>query len=301
MRERIRGYADAVLDEADSRLGTIADEVAAIDDLLRASDDLRGALTDPGLPAHVRRSVLTDLLGDRVDGTTLRLLVEVVDEGRPTELVDDVAWLVERTRAAADDLHAVSASPLGRIAALERVEGFTGAVLAALRASDSGNFDEIEDELFRFARVIEGSDQLMAVLSDRDVAVEAREGLVTTLLQGKATPATIRLARYATRVGRPRDYVTLLDAITERVAEETQRHVAEVRAPIELTDEQRERLAAALTRIEGRQIDVRVIVDPSVLGGFVATIGDSIVDASARHRLDQLRERLILPDANFSA
>ena len=47
----------------------------------------------------------------------------------------------------------------------------------------------------------------------------------------------------------------------------------------------------------GQRVEVRVVVDPSVLGGFVATIGDTVVDGSVRHRLDLLKERLVLSEA----
>jgi F-type H+-transporting ATPase subunit delta len=59
-----------------------------------------------------------------------------------------------------------------------------------------------------------------------------------------------------------------------------------------LSDDQRERLAAALSQATGKNIDVKVILDPSVLGGVVAQIGDTVIDGSVRHRLNQLREVL---------
>ncbi|MGH9095361.1 MAG: F0F1 ATP synthase subunit delta, partial [Acidimicrobiales bacterium] len=178
------------------------------------------------------------------------------------------------------------------------LDGYATSVLEGVRADDG--FDDVEDELFRFARVVDGSDGLRAALTDRDVPVEARRGLVRDLLASKATAATERLAAYATRVGRPRDFLELLSAVIERVAAESERQVAQVRAPIPLTDEQERRLAAALGRIVGHQVDVQVIVDPRVLGGFVASIGDAVVDGSARHRLEQLRDRLVLPEATIT-
>jgi F-type H+-transporting ATPase subunit delta len=298
VRERIRGYTEAVLEETGD-VSVLAGGVAGFDQLLQGNDDLLNVMTDPGLADHVRRSVVTDLVSGRLGADAVRLLAFLTGADRPTDFAEDVAWLSERLSAAREGLVLVASGPLGRTGALERLDGYTTAVLEGVRAD--GGFDDLEDELFRFTRIVEGSEELSSALTARDVAAGARRGLVDGLLEGKARPATVRLARYATQVGRARDYVTLLDAVIERVAEESHRQVAEVRAPIPLDDEQRRRLAAALSRMIGHQVELRVVVDDTVLGGFVATIGDSVVDASARHRLEQLRDRLVLPDTNPSS
>ena len=75
-----------------------------------------------------------------------------------------------------------------------------------------------------------------------------------------------------------------------RAAKARQREVAEVRSAVDLTDDQRQRLATALTSATGKDVEVKVVVDPTVMGGVVATIGDTVIDGSVRHRLDQLRE-----------
>jgi F-type H+-transporting ATPase subunit delta len=88
--------------------------------------------------------------------------------------------------------------------------------------------------------------------------------------------------------------------LVDRAAEESNRRLAEVRVPVELDDTQRQHLAAALGRIVGRNVEVRVTIDPTVLGGFVATIGDTVVDGSARHRLELLKERLVMSEAEIT-
>jgi F-type H+-transporting ATPase subunit delta len=185
---------------------------------------------------------------------------------------------------------------LGHRAALERIDGYADAVLASV--ADERGLAEVEDELFRFERIVAGSTQLSEALTGRDVPSEARAGLVADLLGSKTSTATTRLAAYASTIGRPRDYLELLAALVTRVANETNRRIAEVRAVVDLTDEQQERLATALSRIVGQRVEVRVVLDPSVLGGFVATIGDTVVDGSVRHRLDLLKERLVVSETS---
>ncbi|MDQ6838485.1 MAG: ATP synthase F1 subunit delta [Actinomycetota bacterium] len=300
MRESIRGFSDAVVEDCSSadRLSGLADEMEGVSRLVADNPALRLVLADPGLAAHVRRSVVTDLFASQVSDACVRLLVFVIDADRATEFTQNLAWLTRFVAAARDGMHPVHDGPLGRTAATERADGYASAVLEAVTADDG--LGDVEDDLFRFSRVVLGSDELTEALTDIRTPLEARRGVVNDLLSSKVTGASTRLAVYAVLVSRPRDYISVLSALVERVAEESQRQVAEVRAATEMTDEQQRRLGAALTRILGHDVDVRVIVDRSVLGGFVASVGDSVVDGSVRHRLEQLRDRLVLPGANVN-
>jgi len=71
--------------------------------------------------------------------------------------------------------------------------------------------------------------------------------------------------------------------------------VADVRSAVEMTEAQRSRLAAALTRFAGYEVDVRVSTEPRLLGGFVASVGDLVFDASLRRRVEQARSLLFAP------
>lgn len=294
MRDTIAGYAEAVVEDAARTRGEaiLADELAGVRDLVRRSPDLRVAVSDPGVPAPSRRGVFDDLLAGRVGESARRLVGYSIEADRATELPEDLSWLAARAAAARDGLVSIESGPFGRVSATERLGGYATAVLQQV---DRHGLGEIEDELFRFTQVVSGSDQLRGVLTSRDVPVESREGLVTSLLRGKASEQTLRLATYTVRVGRPRDYVGLLQEVIARVGEEANRRIADVRAPVDLDEDARRRLADSLGHITGRQVEVRVSRDPSVLGGFVATIGDTVVDASSRTRLAQLRERLVAP------
>ena len=103
------------------------------------------------------------------------------------------------------------------------------------------------------------------------------------------------MASYASKVGRPRDFPVLLDALVQLVAKETNRRMADVRSAVELTTKQRASLVDALTKFTGYPVDVRVTPEPDLLGGFIATIGDLVIDTSLRHRLDQAKEMLFHP------
>ena len=313
MREFLRGYADAIIEEVATRqapgragrtdLGTagggdlraLAGDVAAVAAVVEESEELLLVLTDPGIPAHVRRAVVADLFRDRVSSGALRLVLQAIEVGRPPDLLQDLDWLTQRTAAARDGRRATGPAVLGHHAALERLDGYARGVLESV--DDRSELSEIEDALFRFERIVAGSVELTEALTGRDLPPEARAGLVADLLGTKAGLATTRLAAYAATVGRPRDYLALLEFLVARVAAEADRRIADVRAMTEMTDDQQQRLATALSHIVGQRIEVRVLVDPGVLGGFVASIGDTVVDGSIRHRLDLLKERLAVSEA----
>ena len=305
MRQSIRGYVDGLIGTARSTgqpdgTASLASELRAVHGLLDSSDDLRRVLTDSGVPVASRRAVVNDLLASRVGTHTLQLLDFALEADRPAQFVDNVAWLVSRTEAAARGARPAAGADLvlGHKAAEERLDGYATALLSPVDGEAA--LTNIEDELFRFMRTVASSEELRAALSDGTIPQAARQAVVEDLLGNKATSITVSMAAYATQVGRARDYEALLAFLVDRVAAENDRRLADVHAPVELDESQRRHLASALSRLVGRNVEVRVTVDPSVLGGFVATIGDTVVDGSARHRLEILKERLVLPEATVT-
>lgn len=172
----------------------------------------------------------------------------------------------------------------------DRIDAYAAALFEVARAE--GSLETVEEELFRVARTIEGSDELRSTLTDRAVPVELRQGIVEDLLGGRASSVTTALVSFVVGSGRSKDLPAIIDRLVERAAEERSQAVAEVRSAIPLDDDQKDRLAVALGKATGKNISVKVIVDPSILGGIVAQVGDTVIDGSVRSRLNQLREAL---------
>lgn len=171
-----------------------------------------------------------------------------------------------------------------------RVDAYASALFEVARAE--GALDTVEEELFRVARTFEGSDELRSTLTDQAIPVEMRQGVVEQLLGDRASPVTTSLVSFVVGAGRARDLPAIIDRLVEEAADQRDEVVAEVRSAVPLDDAQRTRLAAALSEATKKKVSVKVIVDPSVLGGLIATIGDTVIDGSIRHRLDQMKESL---------
>ena len=92
--------------------------------------------------------------------------------------------------------------------------------------------------------------------------------------------------------GRGRDLPAIIDKLVARASSAKNLEVAEVRSAVALTSDQQDRLKAALANATGKQVNLKVVIDPSILGGIVATVGDSVIDGSVRTRVDQLKSRI---------
>ncbi len=171
-----------------------------------------------------------------------------------------------------------------------KTEADAQALLEVARAE--GHLSAVEDDLFRLARTYEGSDELRMALTDPQLPVERRIAVVEELMGGKAVSTSTALVSMLVAAGQGSDLPAVVDRFLELAASEREHEVAEVRSAIPLDDKQQERLAEALGRATGKNVEVKVIVDESVLGGLVARIGDTVIDGSVRHRLEQLKETM---------
>jgi F-type H+-transporting ATPase subunit delta len=176
------------------------------------------------------------------------------------------------------------------MAEADRVEAYSQAFLEVARAEKQGG--AIEDDLFRFARALDANDELRVALGDRTIPAERRIAIVEELMGGTALPASVGLVSMVVGADRAGELSAIVDRFLELSAEERQHEVAEVRAAVPLDERLRDRLATALSHATGKQVEVKVVVDPNVLGGVVARIGDTVIDGSVRRRLDQLRDRI---------
>jgi F-type H+-transporting ATPase subunit delta len=172
----------------------------------------------------------------------------------------------------------------------DRIDGYSQGIFDIARAE--GAVEKVENELFQFSQLFQGNEQLREKLTDQSLPVEKRQAIVEDLLGQKASPLTVNLISFLVGTGRARELPEIVDRLVERAAAERRREVAEVRTAIPLDDEQRRRLTEALEKSTGKQIELKVIVDPSILGGVVARVGDTVIDGTVRRRLDQLRESL---------
>ena len=160
-------------------------------------------------------------------------------------------------------------------------------------AEAEGVLARVDAEFTAVAAAYESNDQLRSAIGDQAIPVDRRQGIVEQLLAGKgAHPLTAQLLGMVIGAGRGRDLSAIASAIGNRNASSQGRAVAEVRSAVALSEDQQRRLGEQLAKAVGTEVNVKVIVDPSVVGGLVATVGDKVIDGSVRTKLDRVKARL---------
>ena len=259
-RDRLTGQERAATPE---ELAALADELFAVARLLDGQVAVRRALSDPSGSPTDRAGVARRLLSGRVSEATLDL-VETSARQRWSRPLD----LVEATETLATD--------------------------AALDAADArGELDGVEDELFRFGRIVGGDAELSRILSDRTAPAAGKAALLDQLLAGRVSPITAMLLRNHLTGRTVGNAETVVERLSEAASTRRGQSVAHVTSAVALTDAQERRLAELLSRLYHRPIGLQVTVDPSVLGGLVIRVGDEVIDGSIAHRLEAAGRRLV--------
>jgi len=168
--------------------------------------------------------------------------------------------------------------------------GYAQALFAVAEAE--GVLDQVEDELFQFTKLAESDRRVRDALTDPAVPVENKRAMLADLLGKKTNPQTLGLLVFIVEQGRVRQLEGIVEALVQLAAERRRHVVAEVRSAVPLDGEQRERLKEALSKATGRDVELKVLVDPAVIGGIVARVGDQVFDGTIRTRLSEAREQL---------
>jgi F-type H+-transporting ATPase subunit delta len=287
MLPKLEGFASAVLGRLDATsLARVTADLESIDSTIQSRPDLSAVLTDTSISHVARGQVVNDLLENKVSAEALRLAVYAASAVPAQEVPRSLGDLVFSARALRDAGEFPHPS-LGLLDARRRVAGFADALLEEI---DTESFSTIEDDLFRWARTVEGNEGLRQLLLDRDAPLESRLGLTNQLLEGKVDPVSLALAQFAVIGGRPRDVVGTLDYLVNYVAQSRDWRVARVYTARELNAEVQHELADSLHAITGKDVELQVADDPSLLGGVLVEIGDLRLDASTKGRLGALHD-----------
>ncbi|GAA1101275.1 MULTISPECIES: F0F1 ATP synthase subunit delta [Kitasatospora] len=257
-----RENLESLTDNTSVDAAKLAEELTAVTALLDREVSLRRVLTDPSRSGQDKAGFVGTLLTGQVSGET----------------VDLVSGLVRSRWSGARDL----------VDAVEELSAYA----EVIAADKAGALDDVEDELFRFGRVVAGSHELRAALTEPKADAAAKAALVKKLLGGRANAGTVRLVVSLVTAPRGRSLEQGLESYSKLAAARRGRVVALVTSAVPLSDRQKERLAAALAGLYGKQIHLNIDVDPEVVGGVKVQIGDEVIDGTVVSRLEGARQGL---------
>jgi F-type H+-transporting ATPase subunit delta len=239
---------------------TLGDELFTVSQLFRTEAGLRRFATDGSIPVAAKQGMVQQVFGGRVGDATLELLTEAV--GRRWTLSRDLADVLERLSE-----------------------------IAVVRSAGS-KAAQVTDELFDLSGIVEANPALRSALSDPARSVDDKAALLDSLLDGKALPATVTLAKQSL-AGTYHTVTTALATYREVAAQAQDEVVATVRVARPMSEADQTRLAEILGRQYATTVHLNVVVDPEILGGVRVEIGDEVIDGTIASRLDDARRRLV--------
>jgi len=256
-------FAAALASGAEASALALAEDLFAVTGALDSSASLRRALVDPSRDNTAKRALVEALFGPKLSAGAVGLLDTLVSQ----------RWADERDLSDATESLAVEA------------------VVASAEASD--RLDALEDDLFRFGRVVAADSGLRDALAAEGGDLNAKMSLVEALLHGKASTETIRLARQAATSPRGRRFDRVLETYLTVAARRREQLTATVTAAVALDDTQRQRLADALSGIYQRSVQINLVLDAAVVGGIRVQVGDEVVDGTILRRLQEAERALL--------
>ncbi len=251
--------ADQLDTGALSDLGTQLDQVS---DLLLNEVPLRRTLSEGTVAPDRRAGIATQLLGGKIGEPAMSVVQFAVRQ----------SW--SSSRDLQDSLRRVSRTAM------------------FLRVERTGELDDVEDQLFRFSRIVDASPELSVILDDPTADPGARSRLVDRLLAGRSHPLVTELVDALARDTAGRSFTHGVRELVDQAAQRRQKVVAFVRAAVPLSEDQSTRLRRSLNRIYGREVSVHLEVVPELMGGIRVQVGDEVIDGSVQSQLETLRRRM---------
>jgi F-type H+-transporting ATPase subunit delta len=242
--------------------GALGEQLYSVLRLLSGERTLLRYLADATVPEEGRTGLAGGLFENKVGATTLQVVNDLVAArwSRPADLLTALETLARR------------------------------ALLGV--AESRSQLDEVEDELFRFGRVLDREPELNSLLTDPNGPADKRVELLRGLLDGKVRRTTEALLEQAVRSPRGRALDQAATELAELAAARRDRYIARVRTASALSSEQEQRLTETLTRMYGRQMSLQVELDEDLIGGLVVEVGGELIDGSVAGRLAAARQQL---------
>ena len=239
-------------------LSTVSAELVSVAKMLEREMVVTRYLTVPAEDAAPRVRLLERLVSGEVADPTLDVLRAAVSE---------------RWSANADLVDAIE--HVSRQALLEVAER-------------EDQVDEVEEQLFRFSRILDAQPRLGILLGDYSAPAEGRIALLSKVLDsssGSVNKIAIALLSQTVELLRGEPAEEAMKFLAEVAVARRGEVVAQVGAAAELSDAQRTRLTEVLSRIYGHPVTVQLEIDPELLGGLLISVGDEVVDGTLSSRL----------------
>ena len=255
----LKQFDEIAEDLDDKGLSTLADDLTSVAAMLIRETVVTRYLTLPAEDASPRVRLIERLVSDKVGQPALDVLKRAVSErwSADSDLIDAVELVARQ------------------------------ALLT--RAERAGQLDEVEDQLFRFSRILDAQPRLVILLGDYEAPADARIQVAAQRAWEVQAPMSIRsrLNCFPRRSSCCEDNGSRrrCEGLAEVAVARRGEVVAHVSAAAELSDAQQTRLTEVLSRIYGHPVTAQMQIDPESLGGLAISVGDEVIDGTLSSRL----------------
>ncbi|OBB94891.1 F0F1 ATP synthase subunit B/delta [Mycobacterium sp. 852002-30065_SCH5024008] len=261
----VERFGDIAKDLDNKALSTVSGELVSVAEMLDREIVVTRYLTVPAEDATPRVRLIERLVSGKVSDATLDVLRLAVSE---------------RWSANSDLIDAIE--HISRQALLEVAER-------------EDKVDDVEDQLFRFSRILDAQPRLAILLGDYGVPVEGRVGLLRNVLDsasGRVNPIVVSLLTHTVQLLRGRSAEEAVQFLAQVAVARRGEIVAQVSAAAEPSDAQRSRLTDVLGRIYGHRVTVQLEIDAELLGGLLISVADEVIDGTLASRLAAAKAQL---------
>jgi ATP synthase F0 subunit b/ATP synthase F1 delta subunit len=265
LEDLLKAFSETAESLDDQGLSTLADDLTSVAGLLIHETVVTRYLTVPAEEAEPRVRLLERLVSGKVGQPALDVLKKAVSE----------RWSAEPDFV--DALELVARQAL------------------LIRAERAGQVDDVEEQLFRFSRILDAQPRLAILLGNYETAPDARIRLLRKVLDSAGagvSPITAELLAKTVELLRGQSAEAAVQGLAEVAVARRGEVVARVSAATELSDAQQTRLTEVLSRIYGHPVTSQIQIDPELLGGLAITVGDEIIDGTLSSRLAAAQSQL---------
>jgi F-type H+-transporting ATPase subunit delta len=255
LAEVVRRFDEAVSGLDADALTRLADDLASTSKLLRKETLLARHLADPSSDTSSRVQLAERLLSGKVSDPALEVLKAAASQ---------------RWSTSTDFIHGVQHA--ARLALL-------------VRAENDGQIEDVEDQLFRFSRILESETRLITLLSEYTAPLDSRISLLNNVLARRASKNTADLLRQTVELLHGERVDEVVRDLANLAVSRRGEVVAQVRAAAELTEAQNNRLTELLSRVYGHPVSLQLELDPKLIGGLTITVGEEVIDGSLASKL----------------
>lgn len=155
---------------------------------------------------------------------------------------------------------------------------------------EKGTMEVLASDLNMISDTLHSSSDLRAVMHSPVIRPDAKRKVLVEIFKSHLSADTMTFIDLLVKKGRPQLLVSVASEFQRLLDVENNVINADITSARELDEAAKKQIVAKLEERTGLKVRAHYVIDPKIRGGFVAKIGDTLIDASLQHQLEMLRK-----------